>query len=144
MSEVPMSPERFAALAETYGAQIRLWPETERAAALAFAETDRARAILREADRLDALLEQYRPPQPSVALRAAVAQVATAHAAKRQRLKWGFGLAGVGFAGLLAGIIVTAALAPAGDVPFQGHDLTVDATAFGDMSPGSDTSEEED
>ena len=52
-----MTPARFIALTEAYGADRRRWPEAERATADAFAvqHPDMARQVLADADDLDAL-----------------------------------------------------------------------------------------
>jgi len=55
----PMTPARFAALAEAYGGDLHNWPEADREAARQFQQTDPefARPVLTEAASLDALLE---------------------------------------------------------------------------------------
>jgi anti-sigma factor RsiW len=143
MSEDAMTPARFAALAEAYGAQIRRWPEDERITAEWFAETDLGKDILRQAAELDALLDRYIVAAPSPALRARVLQSATARAAKQRSLRWGLSLAGVGFAGLLAGLIVTSFIALSVYTPLDHPAISNNGTAFGDIAPDSDASEED-
>jgi hypothetical protein len=67
-----MNRQRFAALAEAFGADLRRWPEAERDAARAFREAQPAVAepLLAEAGRLDFILEEgFAAAQPSAALR---------------------------------------------------------------------------
>lgn len=131
-----MTPERFAALAETYGADLRRWPEAEREAAKrlqAGGELAARRALSRAAD-LDDLLDAYAVPAPSHALHGSI--VASAPVAtltwRRARLWWSsLGLAGVGLAGALAGASAIAMATPMvhgspGWSPYE-------ATAFGDL-----------
>lgn len=68
---VRMTAERFAALAEAYGGDLRRWPETERDAARAFREAEPATAeSLLEAERwMDSALDGAPRPSPSAALR---------------------------------------------------------------------------
>lgn len=66
-----MTPDRFNALIDAYGADARRWPVSERAAAEAFLATapEAARAALAEADEIDALLHGSKAPVVSMALR---------------------------------------------------------------------------
>lgn len=57
-----MNEVRFQEIVAAYGADPRRWPEGERAAAKAFSETAGAKAQLREAEALDALLAGYAAP----------------------------------------------------------------------------------
>ena len=57
-----MNEVRFQEIVAAYGANPRHWPEGERAAALAFSEAAGAKAQLREAEALDALLVGYAAP----------------------------------------------------------------------------------
>lgn len=57
-----MNEVRFQEIVAAYGANPRNWPEGERAAALAFSEAAGAKAQLREAEALDALLAGYAAP----------------------------------------------------------------------------------
>lgn len=68
MSE-PMSAERFRALASAYGARLELWPEQERSAARALAESSaEARGWLEQEAGLDAALSSLDELEPSAAL----------------------------------------------------------------------------
>lgn len=66
-----MNRDRFAALAEAFGGDLRRWPAAEREAARAFrqAQPGVCEPLLAEAGRLDSVLEGLAPPQPSAALR---------------------------------------------------------------------------
>jgi hypothetical protein len=128
-----MNAERFALLLDAYGAEPRRWPDSERAAALAFVRTDiRAAAMMEAAGEIDDLLAFHRAPLPSPMLATAIVARVPRRAWTRARLWWaalGLGLAGAG--GVLAGSAATAALAgPATHIPAYGHE---DATAFGDL-----------
>lgn len=64
-----MTPARFAALLDAYGADPARWPEGERAAALAFLDADpAARQARADAARLDAVLDRAPVEPPSAAL----------------------------------------------------------------------------
>lgn len=63
-----MTPRRFRALADSYGAGLHRWPAAERAAAQALlASSAPARAILAEAAALDAALAANAEPAPTEA-----------------------------------------------------------------------------
>jgi len=65
-----MTPERFQALADAFGADLRRWPDEERFAAEQFARKDaRAQAILSETAAFDDLLALSPAPAPSVDLK---------------------------------------------------------------------------
>lgn len=76
-SSAGMSLERFAALAETYGADIDRWPEADRFAALSLAgRSEEARNLLADAHGLDFLLSRLdTPPEPSPGLRERMASL---------------------------------------------------------------------
>lgn len=112
-----MDGERFAAVAEAYGGDLRLWPEDERPAASARLSGDpRAERLLDEQRRLDDVLHAWRPMIPSRELRDAVLAGAgrslriKAAGRRRRAAVWmsGAGLATAAVAGLLVG----ATLAP--------------------------------
>ncbi|MDX8462355.1 hypothetical protein [Mesorhizobium humile] len=140
----PMDAGRFAALADAYGGALHRWPPADQAAAMPFAETDEGRAILARAGRLDAVLDRHRVEAPSPALHRAIA----AHAAtevrqqRRHRFWWlGFGLAGVGLAGAVAGLALVTVVAP--DAPSDHYVMDANATSFGDAGPDADQAEED-
>ncbi len=72
-----MSLERFAQLAEAYGADFDRWPEDERFAAISLAgRSDEARSLLADAQGLDYLLSRLgTSPTPSEALEERVASL---------------------------------------------------------------------
>jgi len=69
-TQTQMSAERFAELAEAFGADLDRWPVEDRALAVAFREThpDQAQQVLQAAADLDALLALDRPIRPEPAL----------------------------------------------------------------------------
>lgn len=111
-----MTRQRFEDLADAYGGDLRRWPEGEREAgrALAAADPDAA-ALLREADRLDALLDAAPRLAASHALREQViAAAAGAGLGRRRRgaigvLTWlsGAGWAAAACAGVAFGVVLT-------------------------------------
>jgi hypothetical protein len=82
-----MDAERFKILAAAYGGDPRRWPLEARQAALAFMDSDMARAerMLFEARQIDAALDASPAPQVSHALRDAV--LASAPPARPQRAR---------------------------------------------------------
>ena len=138
-----MTAERFLALVAAWGADRRRWPESERAAAEAFAAAHPGTAgpALAEADALDALLNRAPTPQVSTALRDRVlAAAATAgnRAGRAGRLwidrlslAFGAGWAVATCAGVAAGVMLTShftADAQADAVLYQASLLGVDDT----------------
>lgn len=131
-----MDRSRFLALAEAYGADLRRWPDSERAMAQAYqaAEPEAARAALAQADALDDLLFASRPPQPSAALRDRVIAAAARsprHGSWRARLglAMGAGWAAAACAGVVAGVMMTSHLtanAQADAILYQSTLSTVD------------------
>ncbi len=114
----PMSLERFEALADAFGADLRRWPETDRAAAQGLAEASpSARARLAQADALDAVLGLSRVAAPSAELRqrllagapkpnAIRAAAAGPRSARAKLVRWLSGLGAVGV--LTCGAVVGA------------------------------------
>ena len=143
-AEGPMDAGRFAALANAYGAALRRWPLAEQAAASLFAETEKGRAILASAGRLDAVLDRHRLEAPGLALhRAIVVRAATeVRQGRRRRFWWlGFGLAGVGLAGAVAGLALVTVVIP--DAQPDHYVMDANATSFGDAGPEADQIEED-
>jgi hypothetical protein len=156
-----MTPERFTALLQAYGADPRHWAEAERAEAQALlaAGPPVLRQQLQEAAWLDAQLGATPVAAPDEALIARIAAGAQASAArsapqaarwrskpvadaKRWRPRWwwsGAGLAGVGLAGALAGVF-TVTVVLRGAAQATGVDWAERATAFSE--PSADWSEE--
>jgi hypothetical protein len=125
MKEGPiMDLDRFAALAEAYGGDVSRWPEVEREAAALLMATEPGATASRlavESD-LDWALDAWRAPAASAALQAAI--LASAPAERRApvwrgwmwRTGLGAGLMAAGIAGVMAGVVVSGAVAPAGDL----------------------------
>lgn len=121
-----MTPERFADLAQTWGARIARWPADEREAAeQLLRHTPMLQAVLEREAALDRALDAHFVPAPGAALVAAVE--ASAPRPKHARVRWrwlaswpsagwsGAGAAGLGLAGVAAGavagvLLVSAAL----------------------------------
>lgn len=141
---LPVDAKRFAALADAYGSALHRWPQAEQAGARLFAETEQGRAILAAAGRLDAMLDRHRVEAPSRALHGAILARATADVrqGRRNRLWWfGFGLAGVGLAGAVAGLALVTVVSP--DMPSDHYVMDANATSFGDTSSDADQTEED-
>lgn len=112
-----MTSERFLALVAAYGADARRWPESERAAARAFAAAHPALAGPALAEAADALLHESRVAPPSMALRdRVIASAADAGLkARREGRRWldrlalamGAGWAAAACAGVIAGVMMT-------------------------------------
>lgn len=151
-----MNLERFKQLADAWGADLRRWPESERAAAQALLGRDAdARALLNRAAEFDAVLDAHVVVPPGARLTQAVLAGAPAVARPRssgKRTGWQFprswwwsgaGVAGVGLAGAAVGAVAVAmalALVPAPrSVRFDG--TTWASTAF-DSNSVADWSEE--
>lgn len=156
-----MTPERFTALLDAYGADLRRWPEVERAAAQALLAVGppMLQQQLQNAALLDGWLDASAVPAADDALAARIAAVAAAaqradaapriepRPARPQRTRrfgsrwwWsGAGLAGVGLAGTLAGVFAASVLLR-GAGAAGGTDWAERATAFSDIS--ADWSEE--
>ncbi len=127
--QIPLTPARFATLADIYGGAIARWPEAIRADARHLAASDpQMRAILAKADRLDALLNGWRVPLPSAALRQSIEKSRRDSLSRRARLWWtGLGLAAA-LAGAATGTIATAATIR------HGHAPATESTLFGDIA----------
>jgi len=102
-----MNRERFEALAEAYGGDLRRWPAAERDAAAAkrAAEPAFAEAVLVQAGGLDAALDEWRPLAVTADLREAVVGAAPALRPRRLLARWalGAGLAGACALGVMVG-----------------------------------------
>lgn len=111
-----MTPERFAYLADAYGADLKRWPLAERGAARALLDSDpRAREALEQAGWLDAQLDSH---QPAFADPALARQIRLS--APRRTSFWSryaswlspAGLVGVGIAGVVTGMLVASMSVP--------------------------------
>ncbi|REG49702.1 hypothetical protein B0G80_6101 [Paraburkholderia sp. BL6669N2] len=105
-----MTPERFQQIVEAYGAEPRRWPQQERAAAQAWAQSHRAEAeaLLAQAAGVDAWLSADKVEPPGAALLERVLGSAPVRqpGAPRRRLWWsGAAVAGVGLLGGVAGAL---------------------------------------
>ncbi|WP_244730623.1 hypothetical protein [Mesorhizobium sp. 113-3-3] len=137
-----MDARRFAALTEAYGGDPRRWPQAEREAAAAFASSETGQAISRNAGALDALLDSYSIRHPGKALHDTILRTADRYVVRRrrQRFWWlGLGLAGIGLAGAIAGLVLVTVVTP--EIQPDHYVLDANATAFGDAGP--DTIEED-
>ena len=136
-----MNAQRFQDLADAYGADVRRWPEAERAAARAFMDADRhgAERLLFEARQTDLVLDAAPPPVVSHALREQVIALAAAAGLKPRarfafgRLAWasGAGWAAASVAGVLVGFNLSQpaiARAEADAVLYQSQLLALDDT----------------
>lgn len=123
-----LSEARFIEIAEAYGSVIARWPEAVRAEAMAMARLPGMRAVLVEAERLDARLDLWTVAPPSPALRDRVLTSRRTPLARRARLWW----SSIGIATALAGAAAGSVAASAA-LPLD-HSVSDDATAFGDLS----------
>ncbi len=123
----PLTPQRFAELADAYGSVVARWPEAVRAEAMIMAREPAMQAILAEAEWLDERLDSWRVPAPSTALRDRVIGSRRVAFVRRARLWW----SGIGIATALAGAAAgTAGVAIA--MPSD-HATSDEATVFGDL-----------
>ena len=122
-----MNRDRFFNIVEAYGAEPRRWPAAERAAALAFAESDpEAAALLRQAADLDAVLDESRPLAPSFALRRRIVDAAPQPRRRSSPLRWfapGAGLAAAGVAGVVFGASLLSPPEPSTDAVLAEADI---------------------
>jgi len=135
-ADVPLDAKRFAALADAYGGALHRWPAAEQAAAILFAGTDEGRAVLRRADSLDTMLDRHRVEAPNPTLYGAIVSgaVTAVRQERRRRFWWlGFGLAGVGLAGAVAGLALVTVVNP--DIQSDHYVMDANATSFGDAGP---------
>jgi len=109
MTTEKMTLERLRAVIEAYGTSSVRWPEAERAAAtVLLAESAEARALVTEAEPLDALLDAVPAIRPTAAMRAVI--LATAPRARRPRGEGWRALIGELGGWRLAGSVLAASL----------------------------------
>jgi len=140
-----MTPERFRAIVDAYGAEARHWPEAERAAASAWAGQNRseADALLAQAAQLDAWLASDAVAAPDTALTERVIASAPGRRRPRLSLAWpgrrshraglwwsGAAFAGVGLIGGLAGAFAVSFFLVTGSPP-PGPESSYLTTGFG-------------
>ena len=112
-----MTPERFAHLADAYGASLHRWPIAERASAQALLNSGSAsaQAALREVSWLDAQLDSHQLAYADPALARQIRD-----SAPRRQSFWSryanwlspAGLVGAGLAGIAAGVLVASMSVP--------------------------------
>lgn len=110
-----MTSDRFVDLADTYGADLRRWPEGEREAGRALLTArPELNAVLQDAAALDDALDAFRVASPSMALRDRVIAQATLKTKAprhgwldRLKLVLGAGWAAAACAGVAAGIVMS-------------------------------------
>jgi hypothetical protein len=108
--------DRFAKLAETYGADLRRWPAGDQNAAENLLASDEVRTILAHEEQLDARLDTYSVPGPSAALIGRILAAAPQPRLlwSRVRLWWSVGLLlSAGLAGGVSGALVFSLATPA-------------------------------
>jgi hypothetical protein len=119
-----MTPERFAHLADAYGADLKHWPEAERedARTLIASGDTRVLVALDQAAWLDQRLDAHQAAQPDVLLIQTI--VASAFAVERPSLRARYsnwlpriGFFGVGLAGIAAGMLVASLSLPLAGTP---------------------------
>ncbi|NWA25819.1 hypothetical protein HX866_13055 [Pseudomonas gingeri] len=114
-----MTPERFAYLADAYGADLQRWPVAERVDARTLLERGDATSllVLQQARQLDSLLDSYQLATPDPALARRI--VASAPPARPTSF-WSryadwlsrVGFVGVGLAGIATGMLVASLSLP--------------------------------
>ena len=143
-----MNRERFEQLAQAFGGVVARWPvgEREAAAALMAAEPEFARAVLAEAEALDATLDAW----PPYAVRHELREAVIARAGERQaqtglrgwlwRAGAGAGLAAACAAGLVMGVAVygsgSGAQATSSDEPIGAVMASYDPSGGADAGGG--------
>ncbi|MBD0413215.1 hypothetical protein [Oryzicola mucosus] len=127
-----MHSQRFHDLTDSYGSDLRRWPEADRAAAQSFidAHPEEAHAALAGAADLDRLLDRSSVPAPSAALRERIIASAPRRAAAGLGgFLWrGLGLAGIGVAGAAAGMVLAGFVVT--HSPYDADDGAYAVTAF--------------
>lgn len=125
----PLTPERFATLADAYGGSIDRWPAEVQAEAHALATEPKLAAILRAAMLLDERLDAWEVTPPEAALYNQIVRRAPVRIGRRLRLWW----AGLGIAAALAGAGAGSFAAAA--LPSD-HVMGDEGTAFGSLAMG--------
>jgi hypothetical protein len=133
-----MTPERFGALAQAYGADLQRWPVEERDAAMALAHagSPRIAAMLAEAAALDKVLDRYQVAPANAALTRRVLATVPRSILGFWYPDWwsGLSVAGVALGGVLAGAILVSSFSPVPEAATSLAEFSYAATAFGDTS----------
>ncbi|MCC8396958.1 hypothetical protein LJ656_30745 [Paraburkholderia sp. MMS20-SJTR3] len=133
-----MTPERFHQIVAAYGAEPRRWPEQERAAAQAWAQSHRAQAdaLLSDAAGLDAWLAIDKVEPPGLELQRRILDAGPrARAATRRRWWWsGAAVAGVGLLGGAAGALAVSFFVLTESPAPLAHDSSYLTSSFGGAS----------
>jgi hypothetical protein len=112
-----MTPERFAYLADAYGADLQRWPAADQGSAQILLDTGngQARAALAQADWLDRQLDSHQLAVADPALARQIRQSASTRRSFWSRYaNWlsPAGLIGVGIAGIVTGMLVASMSVP--------------------------------
>jgi hypothetical protein len=143
-----MNRERFSALAEAYGGDLKRWPAGDRAAAQAWLiSTPGATDVLAQARQLDEILSTHAAPSPSPDLQR---RVVTSMLAQRREpgsvLGWlpVLGALGALAAGVFAGATVIAVLPVAGPTHAGSEPLAsvYEQSSFGDLTAATPAPDE--
>jgi len=137
-----MTPERFQQIVDAYGADPRRWPQHERAAANAWAASNRTQADvwLAQAGHLDAWLSTDEVPPPDASLQQRILASApvkrpASRRRKSSRAWWwsGVAVAGVGVLGGMAGALAVSFFVMTEVVP-PAHESSYLTSSFGGSS----------
>ncbi|MDE1166694.1 MAG: hypothetical protein PW845_15220 [Pseudomonas sp.] len=111
-----MTPDRFAQLAEAYGADLHHWPRVERSPAQALLDQGDKQALdaLRQARWLDGWLDSHRVASPAPGLARQIAASAELSPSPSFWTHWlsRAGFVGAGLAGIAAGMLVASLSLP--------------------------------
>ncbi|QNK70451.1 hypothetical protein [Variovorax sp. PAMC26660] len=147
-----MTPERFEELADAWGAELRRWPDAERADAQALLERDAsARVVLARAAELDSMLDASVVASPAAALIQAALAGAPGQGVKRgrtgqRRTGWwwpgtwaaGVGLVGAAAAGALVFGLALSVIVPPGRSTGMDRDWAATTFDAGNTADWSD------
>lgn len=128
-----MTPERFRAIVDAYGADSRRWPADERHAATEWAaqHRDEADALCAQAAELDAWMSSDVVPSPDADLQRRIVASAPKPKMPRAQVWWsGVAFAGVGAIGGLAGALAVSFFVLSG-TPSPAPDASYLTSSFG-------------
>jgi hypothetical protein len=140
-----MTPDRFAALAAAYGADLQRWPEAEREAARRrLGEIPEAAAILSRERGLDIALAESRAVPPTAdRQRQVITALHRRRAERESRGRWfsRLGMLGALASGAATGVAAMALmLQPASAPNGEAANPLYEQTSFGDLTPPDDSS----